>query len=96
LPRPLGIVSSPAGTIAFARARLLFFELHRKLSLPLLSGRMSPVWSDDPAAETPIAHGLWMVVPRFARGNVGVVSRDLLWVDEDGPRWLDEGPLPRA
>ena len=93
LPAALAPPGAPFGAGGLERARVGGFGLRR---LAPAGKRLSPVWSDDPGAETPIAAGLWMLAPRFARGPVGVLQRDLLWVDADGPRWLEDGPLPRG
>lgn len=93
LPAALAAPTAPFGAAALERTRLGAFALRRKAP----AGRApSAVWSDDPAADTPVSHGLWLVSPRFARGSVGVCTRDYLWIDDDGPRWLEDGPLPRA
>lgn len=92
LPKAVSAPTAPWGAAGLERTRLGAFGLRRKAP----ARKVSPIWSDDPAADTPVAHGLWMVAPRFARGPVAVLSREFLWVDGDGARWLDEGPLPRA
>ena len=96
MDRPLGGLSSPQapwGGAFLERSRVGYFGLRRLAPAGL---RPSATWSTDPAADTPVSEGLWSIALRFARGPVGVVSRDFLWIDQDGPRWLNDGPLPRS
>ncbi len=93
LPRGLSLSQAPWGGALMERTRVGYFGLRR---LAPAGSRKSSIWSTDPAAETPVDQGLWMVAPRFARGPVGVVSRDFLWIDGDGARWLNDGALPLA
>ena len=93
MPAALASPTAPWGGAALESTRLGLFGLRRRAPA---GRRPAPIWSDDPGADTPVAHGLWLVSPRFARGPLAVLSREFLWVDEDGARWLVDGPLPRS
>ncbi|MFT5689850.1 MAG: hypothetical protein ACI8PQ_002698 [Planctomycetota bacterium] len=93
LPGGLSSPQAPWGGALMERSRMGYFGLRR---LAPASALACSIWSRDPAAETPVTQGLWMIAARFARGPVGVISRDLLWIDENGPRWLNDCALPMA
>lgn len=60
--------------------------------LARISGRTSPLWSSlgssRPSRDGLI--GLWSVEPHVARGDVGAKFEEILVVDHDGARWLDD------
>jgi Xaa-Pro aminopeptidase len=50
----------------------------------------TPNWNHTRQSDTPLQPGLWCVEPHVALGHVGVKFEELLLVDADGARWLDD------
>ena len=51
---------------------------------------MTPNWNHTNACKDVAPYGLWAVEPHLASGNVGVKFEEILIIDEDGARWLDD------
>jgi hypothetical protein len=49
----------------------------------------SPNWNHTKACNGVAPHGLWAVEPHLAEGNVGAKFEEILIIDENGARWLD-------
>ena len=52
--------------------------------------KMTPNWNHTNACKGVAPHGLWAVEPHLALGDVGVKFEEILIIDEDGARWLDD------
>jgi Xaa-Pro aminopeptidase len=52
--------------------------------------KLTPNWNHTNACKDVAPHGLWAVEPHLASGNVGVKFEEILLIDEDGARWLDD------
>lgn len=52
--------------------------------------KLTPYWNHTNACKDVAPHGLWAVEPHLASGNVGVKFEEILIIDEDGARWLDD------
>ena len=52
--------------------------------------RFTPNWNHTSACKDVAPYGLWAVEPHLASAGVGVKFEEILIVDEDGARWLDE------
>lgn len=50
----------------------------------------TPNWNHTGTCKDIAPHGLWAVEPHIAEGKVGVKFEELLLIDDDGARWLDE------
>ena len=50
----------------------------------------TPNWNHTKACEGVAPHGLWAVEPHLADGNVGAKFEEILIIDSDGARWLDD------
>jgi Xaa-Pro aminopeptidase len=49
-----------------------------------------PLWNDRFAASRPLPHGMWAVEPHLALRGFGAKFEEILVVDADGARWLDD------
>ena len=52
--------------------------------------RATPNWNHTKACKGVAPHGLWAVEPHLAEGNVGAKFEEILIIDNDGARWLDD------
>jgi len=52
--------------------------------------RTTPNWNHTRSCEGVAPFGLWAVEPHLAKGNVGVKFEEILIIDADGARWLDD------
>lgn len=52
--------------------------------------KMTPNWNHTNACKDVAPYGLWAVEPHLASGKVGVKFEEILIIDEDGARWLDD------
>ena len=50
----------------------------------------TPNWNHTNACKGVAPHGLWAVEPHLAEGKVGAKFEEILIIDEDGARWLDD------
>ncbi len=50
----------------------------------------TPNWNHTNACKGVAPHGLWAVEPHLAEGRVGAKFEEILIIDEDGARWLDD------
>ena len=50
----------------------------------------TPNWNHTNACKSVAPHGLWAVEPHLAEGTVGAKFEEILIIDEDGARWLDD------
>jgi Xaa-Pro aminopeptidase len=50
----------------------------------------TPNWNHTNACKGVAPHGLWAVEPHLAEGSVGAKFEEILIIDEDGARWLDD------
>ena len=50
----------------------------------------TPNWNHTNACKDVAPHGLWAVEPHLAEGNVGAKFEEILIIDENGARWLDD------
>ena len=50
----------------------------------------TPNWNHTNACKDVAPHGLWAVEPHLAEGTVGAKFEEILIIDEDGARWLDD------
>ena len=55
----------------------------------------TPNWNHTRQSDTPMQDGLWCVEPHIARGDLGLKFEELLLVDGDGARYLDNN-LPHT
>jgi len=55
-----------------------------------LFGGPTPNWNHTNACEGVAPHGLWAVEPHLAKDGVGAKFEEILIVDENGARWLDD------
>lgn len=51
---------------------------------------MTPNWNHTNTCKGVAPFGLWAVEPHLASGDVGVKFEEILIIDEDGARWLDD------
>lgn len=51
--------------------------------------KMTPNWNHTNACKDVAPHGLWAVEPHVASERVGVKFEEILLIDDDGARWLD-------
>ncbi|MEO6623593.1 MAG: M24 family metallopeptidase [Burkholderiaceae bacterium] len=51
---------------------------------------LTPNWNQTRQSDTPVASGLWAVEPHLARDGVGLKFEEVLVVDEQGARYLDD------
>jgi Xaa-Pro aminopeptidase len=49
----------------------------------------TPNWNHTNACKGVAPYGLWAVEPHLAEGNVGAKFEEILIIDKDGARWLD-------
>ena len=68
------------------------FQLFGRAALSRLPGTGCewPFWNDSKFAENPPRFGLWSVEPHIAKDNHGLKWEELIVIDEDGARWLEE------
>lgn len=52
--------------------------------------RTTPNWNHTKACKGIAPHGLWAVEPHLAEGDVGAKFEEILIIDNDGARWLDD------
>lgn len=52
--------------------------------------RMTPNWNHTNVCKDVAPLGLWAVEPHLACGNVGVKFEEILIIDDNGARWLDD------
>lgn len=52
--------------------------------------RITPNWNHTNICKDIAPHGLWAVEPHIALGDIGVKFEELLLIDDDGARWLDD------
>ena len=50
----------------------------------------TPNWNHTNVCKGVAPHGLWAVEPHLAEGKVGAKFEEILIIDEDGARWLDD------
>ena len=82
-PRTLGRVASKISIAGFGARSLI--------ALGALSARrVVPLWNDRLNASQALPHGLWAVEPHLALRGVGAKFEEILVVDAEGARWLDD------
>lgn len=52
--------------------------------------KMTPNWNHTNVCKGVAPHGLWAIEPHLALGNVGVKFEEILIIDDEGARWLDD------
>lgn len=52
--------------------------------------RLTPNWNHTNTCKGVAPHGLWAVEPHLASEGVGVKFEEILIIDENGARWLDD------
>lgn len=80
--------TDPAPVDGFHPQALAWFR--SEILAGLTEPERTPVWNEAPSSEHRPTHGLWAVEPHIARDGIGVKWEELLVIDHDGPRWLDE------
>jgi hypothetical protein len=50
----------------------------------------TPNWNHTNGCKDVAPHGLWAVEPHLAAEGVGVKFEEILLIDSDGARWLDD------
>jgi len=52
--------------------------------------KLTPNWNHTNACKDVAPYGLWAVEPHIASGDVGIKFEEILVIDDNGARWLDE------
>ena len=52
--------------------------------------KLTPNWNHTRTCKDVAPYGLWAIEPHLASGGVGVKFEEILVVDENGARWLDD------
>jgi hypothetical protein len=64
--------------------------LGAKDTIARVGGGSSPLWTASRGRAHDGLDGLWSVEPHLARGDLGAKLEEVLVVDRDGARWLDD------
>ena len=62
----------------------------KTVSLPAETTKESPTPGATWTCKDVAPHGLWAMEPHLALGDVGVKFEEILIIDENGARWLDD------
>ena len=70
--------------------RQVSWFLYKSLQARLVSPEKTPNWNASRQCASKPTDGLWAMEPHIARDGVGVKFEEILVIDGDGVRWLDD------